>query len=221
MDIEGKTLVNRVHEQVGKCRSLASLAVATDDQRIRQEVESFGGMAIMTDSGHPSGTDRCAEALKTHPDDFDAVINIQGDEPFILPEQIEQVCQLLEEGASIATLVRKFEQGADVHDPNNVKVTFNRDGEALYFSRSPIPFDRNGSQPDFFQHIGIYGYRTEVLNEIVDLKPSGLELSESLEQLRWLENGFTISLGITELNSMGVDTPEDLERARHFARTFV
>ncbi len=222
MDIAGKTLIQRVYEQARKAQALADVIVATDDERIKEEVVRFGGKAVLTAATHPSGTDRCFEALQSTGAAFDAVVNIQGDEPFILPAQIDAVCDLLKiSGTQLATLVRGGSASWNVQDPNKVKVTFNKRMEALYFSRSPIPFDRSESEPQYYQHIGIYGYRAEVLAKLVELAPSALEKAESLEQLRWLENGHVIKLGITSLESMGVDTPNDLERAREFARTFV
>ena len=221
-DIGGKTLIQRVYEQASKVDSLSEVIVATDDERIKKEVERFGGKAVMTATTHPSGTDRCFEALQKMPGEVDAVVNIQGDEPFILPVQIEAVCDLLKESTTeLASLVRAFPNKQEVQDPNKVKVVFNKQMHALYFSRSPIPFDRTQGGPDYYQHIGIYGYKVDTLAQLVRSEPSSLEKAESLEQLRWLENGHFIKLGITSLESMGVDTPEDLERAREFARTFV
>lgn len=220
-DIEGASLIQRVYQQAVKSKGLSDVVVATDDERIQNEVDGFGGKVVLTSKDHPSGTDRCFEALQQMSDGYDAVVNIQGDEPFIDPLQIDQVCSLLEAGAELATLIKRFQDRNEIADPNKVKVVFNTRMEALYFSRSLVPFDRNGLSTEYFQHIGIYGYRAETLDKIVALAPSSLEKTESLEQLRWLENGFGISLGITDLESLAVDTPEDLEKARIFARKFV
>ena len=221
LDIEGKTLIQRVYEQCKKSELLADVVVATDDQRIVQEVNSFGGRVFMTSAEHPSGTDRCAEVMDLLDEEVDAVVNIQGDEPFIRPEQIDQICQLLmDPDVNLATLVKRFPHGADVTDHNTVKVVMNAEQNALYFSRSVIPFNRNGdSDSPYYQHIGIYGYRSETLRKIVRLDQGDLEMIESLEQLRWLENGYSIRVCETEFQSVGVDTQEDLENARRFAQT--
>jgi 3-deoxy-manno-octulosonate cytidylyltransferase (CMP-KDO synthetase) len=221
LDIAGKSLIQRVYEQARKCTLLEEVVVATDDERIVSAVTGFGGQVILTDPDHLSGTDRCAEVLHTFPD-ATCLVNIQGDEPFIRPEQIASVCELLTKpGVGLATLVRPFDDGSDPQDPNTVKVVRDTDGRALYFSRAMIPFQRHtAASVGYMQHIGIYGYRAEVLRELVKLPQSTLELTESLEQLRWLENGFRIHTSVTDFQSVGVDTPEDLEAARRFARTF-
>ena len=170
----------------------------------------------MTDPEHPSGTDRCREALEKNGGRFDYVINIQGDEPFIAPEQIQLLADLLDGKTDLATLAKAIHDNALVHNPNVVKVVFGKDGEALYFSRSPIPHLR-GKEPGawqngftFHKHIGMYAYRTDILKEITRLEPSPLEKAESLEQLRWLENGFRIRVAVTTMESAGIDTPEDI-----------
>lgn len=224
-DIAGKSMVQRVVEQAGLCRSLADVVVATDDRRIRDHVLGFGGKAVLTADSHPSGTDRCWEALeKIGPELFDGVVNIQGDEPFIAPEQIDQVCQCLaQRDVSIATLAQVVSTDSDLDDPGEVLVTVDRAMDALYFSRAAIPFLRKrGPGPlhrqfRFLKHVGIYAYRTEALRRIVEMPPSSLEQAESLEQLRWLENGIRVRVGITGHPSFCVDTMEDLEAARAMA----
>jgi 3-deoxy-manno-octulosonate cytidylyltransferase (CMP-KDO synthetase) len=209
--IGDKSMIQRVYEQCKKCGSLAGVAVATDDQRIFDHVTRFGGKVIMTSAAHQSGTDRCAEAAAAFPD-ADAVINIQGDEPFVDPDQISLVASIFDrEDAQIGSLYRRISDTAEIANPNVVKVTMNLRGDALYFSRSAIPFQREpGSTPSYYRHIGIYGYRLPVLEAITRLPQSMLERAESLEQLRWLENGHRISLRETTHDSLAVDTPEDL-----------
>lgn len=218
-DIGGKTMIERVYAQVQKAAGITDIVVATDDDRIASAVNSFGGKYVMTSPDHPSGTDRCAEVLDKLVDDFEAVINIQGDEPFIHPEQIEQLAGLLRKhNTEIATLARKIHVNHDIFDPSKVKVVFDKNRKALYFSRSPIPYDRQHKEEEwidhteFFLHVGIYGYTTDVLRELADSQVSSLEKSESLEQLRWLQNGYSIHLDITSHESFGIDTPADLER---------
>ena len=219
--IGGKPMIQRVYEQALKV--LDVVVVATDDDRIFSAVESFGGKAIMTSPLHKSGTDRAAEAIKALSDQmgrkFDVVLNIQGDEPFIQPEQLKKVLScFLDRDTEIATLVKPFGPGDDIFNPNSPKVVLNRNGEAIFFSRSPIPFIRGSEQElwstlhVFLKHIGLYGYRTDVLEEITKLEQTPLELAESLEQLRWIENGYKIKVEQTHLESIGIDTPEDLER---------
>lgn len=222
IDIGGKTMIRRVYEQAKL--SLDNVFVATPNDNILKEVESFGGQAIITNPSHPSGTDRCSEAadiLKSKGIDFDIVINIQGDEPFIDPEQIEDLKKCFNnQEVEIATLVRKIKDKENIFNPNIVKVVFNKKKEAIYFSRSAIPFARGVQQEDwlknfdFYNHIGIYGYKYETLKEITSLSSSSLEKIESLEQLRWLENGYKIKIGVTEYESFGIDTPEDLEKVK-------
>lgn len=212
-----KTMIHRTCGEALKS-SLDAVVVATDDARIFDEVQGFGGRAVMTRSDHRSGTDRCLEALELIGDDFDAVVNIQGDEPFIDPRQIDQVAELIRQPeVCLATLARKITDPARVHDPNTVKVVFGDDGNALYFSRHAIPFVR-GVEPsqwmqktDYYQHIGIYAYKAETLRSIAKMPAGRLEQAESLEQLRWLENGLKIQVAVTDIaSSYGIDTPDDL-----------
>lgn len=218
----GKPIIQRVYERVSSC--VAETYVATDDERIYNTVEKFGGKAIMTRTDHKSGTDRCWEAVsKLGAERFDVIINVQGDEPFIHTQQIEALRDCFNAPATqIATLVKPFGHDAPieaVENPNSPKVVVSPDGRALYFSRSIIPYLRNRDKAEwmkhhtYYKHIGIYAYRTTVLKEITMLQPSPLELAESLEQLRWLENGYQIQVGITDIETIGIDTPEDLARA--------
>jgi 3-deoxy-manno-octulosonate cytidylyltransferase (CMP-KDO synthetase) len=222
-DIGGKSMVRRVYEQASKV--IDTVFVATDDQRIFDEVISFGGKVVMTSESHQSGTDRCAEALAKASAlmglSFDVVVNIQGDEPFIAPEQIALLCQCFDNTSTdIATLVKPITQPDVVFDPNKPKVVVGAQSQALYFSRSPIPYLRGIAQDEwhlrytYYQHIGLYAYRTKVLGEITHIAPSSLELAESLEQLRWLEHGYHISVRQTNHDSIGIDTPADLENAK-------
>lgn len=219
VEIDGKSMIQRTYEQAAKCTELTAIWVATDDERIFNHIKNFGGNVIMTADTHPSGTDRIAEALRIVATDVDAVINIQGDEPFIQPAQIEKVAAMLRQPhTQIATLAKQLNRNEDILNPNIVKVVFDANGKALYFSRSPIPYMR-GVDPsvwvthtNFYKHIGLYGYQKSILFEITKLSPSRLELAESLEQLRWLEAGFSIQIGITDLETIGIDTPEDLQK---------
>lgn len=210
-------MVRRVYEQVTKTSSIGNIIVATDDQRIFNHVKSWNGNVIMTREDHPSGTDRCREILEKLDDVPDYIINIQGDEPFIDPAQINSLAELLDGQTELATLIKAIENPSDIINPNVVKVVKGKE-HALYFSRSPIPHFRNASiekwieQAVYFRHIGIYAYRTDVLRQITELPQGELEKTESLEQLRWLENGYRIRVTETEFHSMGIDTPEDLER---------
>lgn len=215
--IGGKTMIRRTCEQALKS-SLDAVVVATDDARIYDEVQGFGGRAVMTRADHRSGTDRCLEALDLIGGGFDAVVNIQGDEPFIDPRQIDEVASLIRQPEiGIATLARKITDPSKVGDPNTVKVVFGKDGDALYFSRHAIPFVR-GSEPstwiektDYYQHIGIYAYKADTLRAIAAMPAGRLEQAESLEQLRWLENGLRIRVAVTGLPAgYGIDTPDDL-----------
>ena len=218
-DIKGKTMIHRVYEQAKTSKVLDEVIVATDDDRIMKEIKSFGGKGVMTASHHKSGTDRCLEELEKVGGKWDVVVNIQGDEPFIHPEQIENVVNCFKKkNVQIATLVRKIEEPRELQQPSVVKVVRKANGEALYFSRSPIPFIREDSNKpwtqkfEFHKHIGIYAYTVPVLKELVKLPPSSLEIAESLEQLRWLENGYTIHVEITDKESQAIDTPEDLQK---------
>jgi 3-deoxy-manno-octulosonate cytidylyltransferase (CMP-KDO synthetase) len=218
--ISGKPMIQRVYERVNTV--LVNVLVATDDERIRSAVSSFGGNAVMTSELHKSGTDRCAEALlkweRINSVKFDIVLNVQGDEPFIRNEQIEVLMSCFSNNTvQIATLVKPVDDNTIVFDPNRPKVVVDNMGMALYFSRSPIPYIRNAKADEwlhghtFYQHIGIYAYRSDVLGKITKLPPSPLEEAESLEQLRWLENGYKIKTAVTPYESYGIDTPSDLE----------
>ncbi|RYD76036.1 MAG: 3-deoxy-manno-octulosonate cytidylyltransferase, partial [Sphingobacteriales bacterium] len=218
VDIAGKSMIQRVYEQAAKSESLSKVVVATDDERIADEVTRFGGSFVFTSSNHQSGTDRCAEVIEKMPD-FDIVINIQGDEPFIEPAQIDLLASCFtEEKVQLATLIKPIESQESIYNPNSPKVVIDVNGRAMYFSRSPIPFIRNGEpgvwaeKHRFYKHIGLYGYRTESLKAITKLPPSSLEIAESLEQLRWIENGFYIQTKVTDLETVAIDTPEDLKK---------
>jgi len=222
LDIGGQSMVQRVVTQARQASGLAQVVVATDDVRIRDHVQAFGGHAVLTSPHHASGTDRCWEAvLKTGEAKFDAVVNIQGDEPFIAPAQIEELCRTLAEASEgIATLAQVVTDDHDLDDPGEVLIATDVHMNALYFSRAAIPWlHRPGPEPRhsqfrFLKHVGLYAFRTEVLKRVVALSPSALEQAESLEQLRWLEHGFKVRVGITEHPSFCVDTPADLELAR-------
>ena len=221
--IKGKTMIRRVCEQAWKSK-LDAVVVATDDVRIADEVMSFGGQYVMTDPNHRSGTDRCREALDLLENQYDAVVNIQGDEPFIDPRQINLLVDLISrDDTQLASLAKPIEDEEDLFSPNAVKVVMDKEGKALYFSRNPIPFMRNVERTEwlnkgvFYQHIGIYAYKAEALQQVARLQPTDLELAESLEQLRWLENGMSIRMAVTESVNVSIDTPEDLVKAEHFA----
>ena len=218
VNIAGKSMIQRVYEQAKKCADLAEVMVATDDTRIYGHVLSFGGMAVMTSADHQSGTDRCAEVALQHPQ-YDVIINIQGDEPYIDPEQISKLAHCFNDaGTQIATLIKKVQTVDELVNVNSPKVVINKLSEAVYFSRSPLPHVRGKQQQDwlnfytYFKHIGIYGYRADVLQQITKLPVSPLEKAESLEQLRWIENGYRIKVAETELETFAVDTPGDLEK---------
>ncbi len=221
--INGKTMIERVYLQASKV--LNYVCVATDDIRIANEVKSFGGNVIITSENHQSGTDRCAEALQIFEQQLslkiDVVVNIQGDEPFIQPSQLETVMRCFENAnIQIATLVKAISNNHDIFDPNCVKAVIDKHNRAMYFSRSAIPFLRSKdtstwhAQHEYYKHIGIYAYRAEVLRELALLNQTSLEMAESLEQLRWLENGYYIMVQKTDFESLSVDTPEDLENIR-------
>jgi 3-deoxy-manno-octulosonate cytidylyltransferase (CMP-KDO synthetase) len=215
VNIEGKPMIQRVYEQAKKCAALTDVIVATDDERIADAVNTFGGKVVMTSDQHQNGTERCAEAVEKC-EGVDAVINIQGDEPFIHPEQIEAVAKLLTDGAAIATLAKRLDKFKDYLSPNVVKLAMNTQSKALFFSRSPLPFIRDEFTHDYFaehvfwKHIGIYGYKTKVLKQLVQLPYSALEDAEKLEQLRWLDNGYAISVAETTHESIAIDVPSDL-----------
>jgi 3-deoxy-manno-octulosonate cytidylyltransferase (CMP-KDO synthetase) len=221
IDIGGKSMIQRVYEQCLKCDELNDVIVATDDQRIFDHVLYFGGKVMLTSTDHQSGTDRCAEVVGNTDKVYHAVINIQGDEPFINPDQISKVIRCFEdESVQIATLFKKISREQDAQFPNTVKVVMNNKNNALYFSRSVIPYRRNqGAEISYNKHIGLYGYRTETLLQITQLKPSMLEQAESLEQLRWLENGFTIRMCETQLETLSIDTPDDLKLVENYLKS--
>ena len=220
--IDGKTMIQRVFEQCQKSEVLEKVVVATDDTRIFEHVESFGGNVIMTSVVHCSGTDRCSEVvsiLKSKNEIYDVAINIQGDEPFINPQQISDLAFCFNnKSTQIATLIKKIEHSVELFSPNCVKVVVNMNHDAIYFSRNPIPFYRNAKEDEwlenqtYYKHIGIYGYKVDVLEQITKLNSSMLEKSESLEQLRWIENNYTIKTAITKLESISIDTPQDLDK---------
>ena len=217
VDIGGKSMIQRVYEQVKACTSLSEVIVATDDQRIEEHVRSFAGNVIMTDSSHQSGTDRCAEVVGKV-SGFDVAINIQGDEPFISPLQIELLTNLFQEGETeIGTLVKKISDTEDLFNESTPKVVVNAQKEALYFSRQTIPFQRGVAKDQwlkhytYYKHIGIYGYQVDVLKEITKLSVSSYERAEGLEQLRWLQNGYKIKIAETDFDTVAVDHPEDLD----------
>lgn len=217
-------MIQRVYEQVGKV--LDDVYVATDDDRIKNTVEGFGGKAIMTSPNHKSGTDRIEEAVEKIDGDFDVVINIQGDEPFIHESQIKELCACFDDAdTQIATLGKPFtaEMGMEaLENPNSPKIVVDNRGYAMYFSRSVIPYIRNTRREEwigqfpYLKHIGLYAYRREVLRQVTQLPQSSLEIAESLEQLRWLQNGYKIKVGLTDVETVGIDTPEDLQRAETY-----
>ena len=220
----GKTVIERVYKQVIKV--IEDVYVATDDDKIYDAVIGFGGKAIMTSPNHRSGTDRIQEAVEKIGGDYDVIINIQGDEPFIHPSQIETVCECFKDNATqIATLGKPFTSSQyfkDLENPNSPKLITDNNGFALYFSRSIIPFIRNYPKEEwigkfpFLKHIGLYAYRKDVLAEVTKMEPSSLEIAESLEQLRRLQNGYKIKVGTTDIETIGIDTPEDLKKAEEF-----
>ncbi|WP_311442704.1 3-deoxy-manno-octulosonate cytidylyltransferase [Hoylesella enoeca] len=219
----GKIVIQRVYEQVAAI--LEHVCVATDDERILNSVTAFGGQAVMTSPHHKSGTDRIAEAVEKIGGDYDVIINIQGDEPFIQSSQIKTLCHCFDDpDTQIATLGKPFSTIDAVQNVNSPKIVLDNKGYAMYFSRAVIPFirgvDQTGwlAQYPFLKHIGIYAYRASVLTEITQLPQSSLELAESLEQLRWLQNGYKIKVGLTEVETIGIDTPADLQRAEDFLR---
>ena len=220
----GKPVIRRVYEQVTGV--LPDAVVATDDERILRAVEEFGGRAVMTSAEHRSGTDRCWEAYGKLGREYDAVINVQGDEPFIRASQLEAVKRCFDDPATdIATLVKPFAEAdglAALENPNSPKVVLDAQSRAIYFSRSVIPYLRGVERSQwlahhtFYKHLGLYAFRTEVLCAVTALPQSTLEKAELLEQLRWLENGYRIGVGITDVETIGIDTPQDLARAEEF-----
>ena len=223
--IGGMSMLERVYRQASTVNLLKEVIVATDDQRIFQHVESFGGTVRMTSDQHLSGTDRCAE-IAEQLTDVDCIINIQGDEPFLQPRQIELLITQLEQlkGQGVATLAKLITEEADLFNPSVVKVTMTKNQRALYFSRNVIPYCRGVKDENylkscnFYKHIGIYGFYRSTLLALSKLPPSQLELAESLEQLRWLENGYPIQVGLTDMETIGIDTPADLEMAEEWLK---
>ena len=221
----GKPVIQRVYEQVKEC--FDELYVATDDDRIKEAVLAFGGKVVMTSENCNNGTERCLDAYKRLGLDCDVIVNIQGDEPFIQHKQIKALMECFETpDTDIATLVKPFEVSDGLERlecPNSPKVVLNQDGFAIYFSRSVVPSLRGVEKNKwlenhtFYKHLGIYAYRAALLEEITSLPQSPMEKAESLEQLRWLENGYKIKVGVTDIETIGIDTPDDLERAREFA----
>ena len=219
----GRTVIQRVYEQAAAV--LEEAYVATDDERIFKAVEEFGGRVVMTRQDHKSGTDRIEEAAEKIGTQADVIINIQGDEPFIQKSQIETLKSLFENSETqIGTLGKKFESIEAVTNPNSPKIVTDKNGFALYFSRSVIPYIRGKEQAEwlqyfpFLKHLGLYAYRRDVLRQITQLPQSPLEMAESLEQLRWLENGYRIRVGLTDVETVGIDTPDDLRRAEEFLK---
>ena len=221
VDIKGKTMIQRVYEQAAKS-SLKKIIVATDDARIYDHVIQFGGEAVMTSPHHPSGTDRCWEAIQELKESAQYVINIQGDEPLINPKQIDELVDILKDGTiELATQMIKIDRHALLFNSGEVKIVLNNEDEALYFSRSVIPFIKNVAEKEwhlhhnYYRHVGMYAYRTDILSKLTTLPVSPLEKAESLEQLRWLENGFKIKCVTTAFESHCIDTPEDLQAILH------
>lgn len=218
-DIGGKSMIQRVVEQCKKSTALKKVIVATDDDRIVEHVKKLGHEVYKTSPDHKNGTERCYEALKLDGGSYDFVINIQGDEPFIDPQQIDLLASVINRKTEIATLIKNIDHLEDLQNTNVIKALKADSGLALYFSRSPIPHMRNIPTEDWmkshqhYKHIGIYAYRVDILAKLVTLSPTPLELAESLEQLRWIENGYRIKTAITPIETIGIDTPEDIEKA--------
>ena len=221
IDLCGKSMIQRVYEQCKQATTLSDVIVATDDERIAEHVRGFGGKVAITSDQHQSGTDRCAEVVLAYNGLCDAVINIQGDEPFINPSQIDALASVFQDPhTQLATMKKKMTSEADVHNPNMVKVISNHKEEAIYFSRSPIPYRRNPeTQITYYKHIGIYGNRKESLLEITKLPAARLELAENLEQLRWIEYNYRIKLVETTIENIAIDTPDDLARVEKYLKT--
>ena len=221
-DINGKSMIRRTYEQAMQAASVDRVVVATDDERIVQHVRAFGGAVVLTAPDHPSGTDRVAEVAAAAGEEYPFVINVQGDEPFIPPAMIDQVLAPLRRGSTIATLAKEITDAAELHNPNVVKVVRDRRGKALYFSRLPVPYlrDRPVGATDelpaqtYYRHIGIYAFRAGALRDLAELEPTPLETAERLEQLRWLEHGYAVQVDITDMDSAGIDTPEQLATLR-------
>lgn len=225
--LDGKLIIQRVYERVEKV--FPTLCVATDDERIKHAVEAFGGVAVMTSTSHRSGTDRCYEAYCKMKSDADVVVNVQGDEPFIAPSQLHTIMDCFnDETTEIATLVKPFTNEAtieQIENPNSPKVVMSNDGYALYFSRSIVPYLRGIPKEEwpkhhnYLKHIGLYAYKADVLKCITSMPQGNLEQCESLEQLRWLQAGLRIKVGTTDVETIGIDTPEDLNRAEAFLKS--
>lgn len=217
-EIKGKSMLQRVYEQTAKSNLLDEVIIATDDERIHRHAKDFGARAVMTQSGHPSGTDRCFEAYKLNAKKYDYVINVQGDEPFLDPQQINSLAEVCDGRTEIATQMIKCTSHEVLFDQGEVKIVLNAAKEALYFSRSVIPFIKNKDEREwhkhfgYYRHVGMYAYRADILEKITQLKPSELEKAESLEQLRWLEHGYKIKCAETTFDSHCIDTPEDIEK---------
>jgi len=218
IEILGKTMIQRVYEQASQSKLLDKVVVATDDERIFNHVVSFGGAAVMTKEEHPSGTDRCYEALLKTEGKFTYVVNIQGDEPFVNADQIDELAQVCDGNTELATQMIAVDSHEVLFDKGEVKIVLNDSHEALYFSRMVIPFIKGVDEKDwhkhhtYYRHVGMYAYRTDILEAITKLAPSALEKAESLEQLRWLEAGYKIKLATTAYDSHCIDTPEDVAK---------
>lgn len=220
----GKPVIQHVYEKVAAV--LEAAYVATDDERIYDVVKSFGGQVVMTRTDHKSGTDRIEEAIEKIGGEWDVVVNVQGDEPFVAKRQLDTICHCFDDPTTqIATLGKPFESMEAVQNPNSPKIVVDNMGFAMYFSRSVIPYVRGKEKSSwlthypFLKHLGIYAYRKDVLRQVTQLPQSSLEIAESLEQLRWLQNGFKIKVGTTDVETVGIDTPQDLERAEEFLKT--
>ena len=220
----GKTVIQHVYEKVATM--LEAAYVATDDERIYDVVKAFGGQVVMTRTDHKSGTDRIEEAIEKIGGEWDVVVNVQGDEPFVAKSQLDTICHCFDDPTTqIATLGKPFESMEAVQNPNSPKIVVDNMGFAMYFSRSVIPYVRGKEKSSwlthypFLKHLGIYAYRKDVLRQVTQLPQSSLEIAESLEQLRWLQNGFKIKVGTTDVETVGIDTPQDLERAEEFLKT--
>lgn len=220
----GKPVIQHVYEKVAAV--LEAAYVATDDERIYDVVKSFGGQVVMTRTDHKSGTDRIEEAIEKIGGEWDVVVNVQGDEPFVAKSQLDTICHCYDDPTTqIATLGKPFESMEAVQNPNSPKIVVDNMGFAMYFSRSVIPYVRGKEKSSwlthypFLKHLGIYAYRKDVLRQVTQLPQSSLEIAESLEQLRWLQNGFKIKVGTTDVETVGIDTPQDLERAEEFLKT--
>lgn len=218
VEIKGKSMIQRVYEQACKANLLGLVIIATDDERIAKHCEGFGAKVVITKTEHPSGTDRCFEAYTLNGEKFDHVLNIQGDEPFLDPAQINSLAEACDKEVEIATQMIKCNDHSVLFDKGEVKIILNSNNEALYFSRNVIPFIKGVDEKDwhkhynYYRHVGMYAYRADVLEKITKLKPSALELAESLEQLRWLEHGYKVKCVETTFDSHCVDTPEDIEK---------